>query len=742
MLASRLCRCLAAMPRVSAFAALLCVVFGGPATAQSAGKLEEVVVTARKQAQRAADVPFALSVLQGEALDQLRASGSDIRLLSGRTPSLQISSSFGRIFPYLFMRGLGNKDFDLNASQPVSVMHDGVVLENPLLKGVPLFDVARIEVLRGPQGTLFGRNTPAGLIKVESAPPTWTPEGFARLVYGRFDSLNFEGAASGALIASTLAARGSLLMQRRGDWVDNAYRGEKDALGGYRDIAARLQLLWTPRDDFEGRFKFQLRDLDGTARLFRASAIKPGAGRLRSGFERDKVALDGKNLQMLSGHGLAIDLRYGDDQRRLVSVTGMEWLDNFSRGDVDGGSPPYGPGRPALFPSETADGHPALRQFTQEIRLETVTGRLAWRVGVFYFRESLDIDSFSYDSLGGGVQNGYARQHQRAETWGAFAAATFNPTENLELDAGVRLSDDRKTYQAERLQSPIGAGPLGPVRRNPQDRVPSWDLSLRYLPASGIQPYLRVASSFRAPSIQGRLLFGDEVTVADTERIVSVEAGLKMQAWQQRLRLDAAAYRYWLHDQQLTAVGGAVNANRLVNADRTQGRGIELELELLAAPGLRLQAGASYNDTEINDSNLFIQSCGAGCTVLDPPGPAPGTVSLNGNGLPNAPRWILNAGLRYAWLAPSGAEIAFATDWTYRSRIHFFLYESREYQDRRLLEGGVRVAWRSAGGGVELAAFGRNILNDTSPAGGLDFNNLAAYVNEPPIWGLEVTLRR
>ena len=705
-------------------------------------EIEEIVVTARKQPQRAVDVPIALSVLRGEAFDEIRAAGGDIRLLSGRVPSLQITSSFGRIFPYMFVRGLGNTDFDLNASQPVSVMHDGVVLENPLLKGAPLFDLARVEVLRGPQGTLFGRNTPAGLVKVESAPPTWVPEGFGRLVYGRFDSVNFEGAASGTLIDETLAARASVLVQRRSDWVDNAHTGEDDALGGYRDVAARLQLLWNPREDVDGRLKLHLRDLVGTARLFRASTIEPGVGGLRPGFERGAVAMDGRNEQQLGGHGLALDLRYGDEQRRLVSVTGMEWLDNYSRGDVDGGSPPYGPGQAALFPSETADGHPALRQFSQEIRLETTTGRLAWRVGVFYFRESLAIDSFSFDSLRGGVQNGYARQHQRTRAWGAFAAATFNPTEQLELDFGVRLSDDKKAYQAERLRSPFGAGPLGPVRRNPQDRVPSWDVSLHYRPDSGIQPYLRVASSFRAPSVQGRLLFGNDVTVAETERIVSVEAGVKLHAFQQRLRLDAAAYRYSLRDQQLTAVGGVVNANRLVNAERTEGRGVEVELDVVLGQGLRLQAGASYNHTRIDDPNLAVQPCGAGCIVLDPPGALPGTVALDGNGLPHAPRFIANAGVRYARPTASGAEIAFSTDWAYRSRVFFFLYESREYQDDRQLEGAVRVAWRSADGGVELAAFGRNILDDVSPAGGLDFNNLASYVNEPPFWGVEATLRR
>ena len=128
--------------------------------------LEEVVVTAQKREQRSFDVPLSISTLRGEKSDALRSSGMDVRFLSNRTPSLQMESSFGRIFPRFYIRGLGNTDFDLNASQPVSVLYDGIVLENALLKGFPAFDLDRIEVLRGPQGTLFGRNTPAGTVQV------------------------------------------------------------------------------------------------------------------------------------------------------------------------------------------------------------------------------------------------------------------------------------------------------------------------------------------------------------------------------------------------------------------------------------------------------------------------------------------------------------------------------------------------------------------------------------------------
>ena len=129
-------------------------------------------------------------------------------------------------------------------------------------------------MLRGPQGTLFGRNTPAGIVKVESARPTWEWEGYGRVSYGRFDSVNFEGALSGPLIPSVLAARASLLVQRRSDWIDNTYTGKtytrkNKALGGYDDIAGRVQFVWTPVENFSGRFKVHVRDFDSNARVFR-----------------------------------------------------------------------------------------------------------------------------------------------------------------------------------------------------------------------------------------------------------------------------------------------------------------------------------------------------------------------------------------------------------------------------------------------------------------------------------------
>ena len=581
-------------------------------TGEDVIRLEEVVVTARKREQRSFEVPLSVSTIRGEKSDILRSSGMDVRFLSNRTPSLQIESSFGRIFPRFFIRGLGNNDFDLNASQPVSVLYDGVVLENALLKGFPAFDLDRIEVLRGPQGTLFGRNTPAGIVKFESARPTQTLDGYGRLSYGQFNSSNFEGAVSGPLVPSVLSARLSLLAQWRDDWVDNEHTGEDNALGGHRDLAGRLQLLWTPIPKLEAWLKFHARDLDGTARLFRANILSKGETGLVQDFARDRIAHDGRNEQILRTQGLTAEVRYDIGNFQLISLTGLERLTNFSRGDIDGGygavfSPPSGPGE-IPFPSETASGIPTLRQFSQEVRfMSPAARRLVYQFGVYYFHEFVEMEDFNYNTLAGGTLDGSVRQEQTATAQAAFGAMTFQWLEDLELGAGLRLSHDAKDYTAWRDKSPIGAGSLGPIHQNPQDTVWSGDLSLRYNISPNVQTYLRAARGFRAPSIQGRLLFGDTVTMADTETILSIEGGTKLRLWQQRLHLNMGAFQYFMQDQQLTAVGGEANFNRLVNAEGTIGRGVEAELSFAPTTSLEVSAGLSYNQTRINDPNLAIQ---------------------------------------------------------------------------------------------------------------------------------------
>jgi iron complex outermembrane receptor protein len=708
----------------------------------AATQLGEVIVTAQKRAENINDVPVSVTAVGGEKLDVIRSSGGDIRVLSSRVPSLTLESSFGRTFPRPYIRGLGNTDFDLNASQPVSFVYDDVVLENPILKGFPLFDIDQVEVLRGPQGTLFGRNTPAGVLKFDSAKPTNTFGGYAQGSYGTFGTSNLEGAVSGPLMEGVLSGRLSGLYQHRDDWIDNGFTQQKNATGGYDEYALRGQLLYTPNTDFTALANVHYLHLDGTPQIFRANIIQVGGGFV-PGFDRGVIYQDAqtRSFQKVEESGANLHLTYDFGGPTLTSITGYEHVTALSHGDIDGGygavfAPPSGPGV-IPFPSESADGMPYHAQWSEELRLADKTDKLAYTVGAFYFFEDVKIDSFDYNTLAGGAQDGYAYQHQKTTSWALFGNATYNLTPAWTVGGGLRYSDDSKDFIAQRLVSPIGSPPTPVLSTSPNSNALSFDLNTTYAVADDTNLYARVAKGYRAPSIQGRLLFGDTISVAGKETVMSYETGVKGKAFDGRVRFDADVFYYQVDNMQLTAVGGGANFNQLLNAAHANGYGFEFNAEAEPIDRLIFTAGLSYNHTEIDDPNLAVQPCASGCTVLDPPGAMAGTVNIDGNPLPNAPKWIANATASYSIPLGSGELFAF-TDWAYRSKINFFLYQSEEYQDGHMLEVGLRVGYRAPGGRWEVAAFGRNIFNDRSLEGGIDFDNLTGFVNDPRTLGVEV----
>src|SRR4051812_47212631 len=299
------------------------------------GQLEEVTVTAERRAENIRDVPSSISAVKGEDLAVLTTGGQDVQLLSGRVPSLNVESSFGRAFPRFYIRGYGNGDFRLNASQPVSLVYDDVVQENPILKGFPIFDLDQIEVLRGPQGTLFGRNTPGGVVKFDSVKPSSDFGGYVNVSDATYNTGNLE-AAINLPLGKGWALRVSGLYQHRDDFVDNELTGENNVLEGYDDRAARVQLQYES-ENFTALFNAHVRNLDGTARVFRANIIETGTNNLVPGFDPDKVFFDGQNRQELNIKGGSVRLSWDFGDYALHSITGYESMDAYSRGDIDGG---------------------------------------------------------------------------------------------------------------------------------------------------------------------------------------------------------------------------------------------------------------------------------------------------------------------------------------------------------------------------------------------------------------------
>ena len=735
-----------------------------PAVAEGAAMLPvavgEITVTSRKVEEDIQDVPISISTLQGEDLDVITTGGLDVRALSGRIPSLVMESSFGRAFPRFYIRGLGNPDFDLNASQPVSMIVDEVVLENPIVKGMPLFDIQQVEVARGPQGTLFGRNTPAGIVKFDTVKPSQDFDAYAKVAFGTYSTTDIQAAVGGSL-GGNWSGRFSALYQSRSDWVDNHYEaGPERSLGGYDTTAFRGQLLWEPNDSFSALLNLHGWEVDGTARIFRANILQAGSNNLVDDFRQDVVYHDGKNKQEISSFGGVLKLEYDFGPATLTSVTGYESIDDmYSRGDIDGGYgasflPDYGPGN-IPFASESADGIPNLDQWTQEIRIASNGGEtFNWLAGIFYFDESLQVDSFGYDSLSpGNPQDGYAYQHQDATSYALFGSLSWQASDRWNLTGGLRFSSDEKDFVAQRLEVPFiqwllyGVEPSVVIPKHVEDENVSWDLSATYKVSETFNIYGRVATGYRAPSIQGRILWcvdidGTDpdtncVTVADTETILSVEAGIKTILAENRLRFNLTGYVYNVSDQQVTAVGGVTNTARLLNVDTTKGYGLETDIQWTPTGNWLMTFGASWNPTEFDDPNLRISPC-LSCTITDPID-ADGFVLLDGNSLPHSPDVIFNGIIN--WRSDPAYKKFFATlDWAYYSDKNFFLYDSKEFHDDSL-ELGLRLGYAFSQGRYEVAFFGRNITDEINVRGGIDFNNLTGFTNDPRIVGVEFLAR-
>ena len=714
--------------------------------------LGDIVVTASRREEFSRDVPIAVTALTGENLAAANSSGLDIRFLSARTPSLLIESSFGRTFPRFYIRGLGNTDFDPNVAQPVAIYYDDVVLENPFLKSFPVFDVSAVQVLRGPQGTLFGRNSPAGVVKIDSVKPSDTFGGYGTLSYGTFDTVNAE-AAIGGPIANGLSFRASGSLQRRSDWVTNdsksANNRSPNKLEGYRDLAGRFQLGYES-GAFKGLFNIHGRDETGTARLFRAASLIPGTNKFKPDFDIKHVTLDADNDQRLKSWGTNLHLEYGlDGIGTLFSVTGYEKLKIYTTSDIDGGdrysffaiAPRNLPTGVAEFQVETGN-RTRPKEFSQELRFATEDmNGLRLQTGAYYFHQALYYEEYDNVPAAGPASDkvvGLVTHDNTNINYGFFGSAEYQATDALSLRAGVRYSHDKKHDFTNRVFNPLVAFPPRTFDVRVQDGNVSFDGSATYKLTDEVNIYARVATGYQGPAIEDRVTFDSSTSTAPSERALSGEVGIKTSLFDKKARFDLTGYWYRVKDFQQTSVGGGANTANLISIDKVVGYGIEVDLEAKPIEHLAITAGGSFNHTEIKDKGLDVGVCGGGCTVLDPLA-ANGNALIDGNPLPQAQKYIATGSVRYG--VPVGAgEVYAMSDLAFRSAANIFLYESIEFRTRPFTELGARIGYRTDSG-FEVAGFVRNLLDQIRVTSAVDFNNITTMVNEPRTYGVSVSKR-
>jgi iron complex outermembrane receptor protein len=718
-----------------------------PSFAQDA--LEEIIVTAQKREQNVLEVPISITVMRGDRLNARFSNGGDVLQLSAAAPGLHVESSNGRLAPRFYLRGLGNADFTQAASQPVSVVHDEVPMANVGFKAFPLFDMADVEVIRGPQGTLFGRNTTAGIVHIKTRRPTEETEGFIKLSGGNLETINAEAAIGGTLIDGKLMARASFMTQQRGDWITNPILGTE--IGSHNIFAGRVQLLWTPTDDFSVWLMHQHQDSEGTASMFRGNVFNTGSNELNANYSRDTVFFDGGNGNptYIKSMGTTLKLDWDIGDYSLTSITSYQDIyDRLARGDIDGGfgclftcggvpsgpaSTPFSPFNSPFVVDIDTGSFVEVIQVTQEFRLASdLEGQFNYQVGMFYFFDEFDGKPHAQNA-GATSFVPQSISNIRNTSWAIFGQGSYDMNDQLTITAGIRYTDDEK--DAFHVDFTVPIIPSVPI--NVADDHVSWDLALAYAMSDSTQLYARVASGFRAPTIQDRIADDVAVTTADSETIMSYEIGVKGQS--ERFRYNLAAFYYDIDDMQLVAIGGNANATTLLNAQGGEGYGVEIEMDYLLTDDLIVSGGFGYASTEIKDSTLSVPA-GPLTTTLDPLD-ANGNSLIGGNRFQHAPLWTANFEVDYTYPMSGDTELYMFTDWKFKGKTQDFLYESVEYTFGTQFEGGLRFGFRNTAKNYEVGFFARNITDEDNPIGGIDFANNTGYVNEPRVWGGEFSYK-
>ncbi|WP_255504707.1 TonB-dependent receptor [Novosphingobium sp. EMRT-2] len=742
------------------------------ADAEAAESSDTIVVTAQRRQENILSVPVSVAVMKPETLHDIQAGGADTLLsLAGRVPSLNVESTTGRIFPRFYIRGLGNIDFYLGASQPVSIIQDDVVAEHVVLKSTPAFDIDQVEVLRGPQGSLFGRNTTAGIVKFDTVQPSATWRGQGSASWGSRNSVNIDAGVGGPLNSSgTLSFRLSGLYQHRDNWISNTYTGPSDdgtvpgknVMGGFNERDVRLQIEAKPSDALTLRLSGHYRDYDGTASIFYRGSIKQGVRAVPDTLDLTKVSYDEaqNNPQAYKTKGASLKAIYDFGGITLTSITAYENAHGYSRGDTDGGAAAdFGGTAPNYCAAGCGQSRGVLRgldQWSQELRLASPdTGRFKWQIGGIYFdsRDMTEFDQRAYfltsNALGTTPSpNNWVLLHNVNTSWGLFGQASYDLTEKLRVTGGVRVTNDTKTTELLKTADTVSGVVTFPAtaarKVRLSDTQPSFDLSLLYRATPDLSLFARVARGFRGPTIQGRsAVFNSPFSTAQSEKNTSWEAGVKSAWLDNALTFNLTGFYYTVSDIQLN--GNDSNGNGvLFNADKAVGYGMEAELGLRPARNLKFNIGFSLLHTEIKDKSVYAQAGAAGGvlseTVLNPTVRVGNNyfAQINGNPLPNAPDFNLNVSGRYDLPLNEKLRAFVGADFNLQGYTMYVPYKTVEYTSNGNFELGLKAGL--AFERYELAFFARNLTDKRNLVGVIDTSNYRAGIyNDPRVFGVTLS---
>jgi iron complex outermembrane receptor protein len=771
---------------------------GSGGAEERSGAIEEIIVTSRRVAENLQSVPVSVAVFRAEDLEKLGVA--NVADTANFTPNfLSNGGPTGQNDGFYFVRGVGQVDLNPATDPGVGTYIDGVYLGRVIGSSFDSLDVARIEVLRGPQGTLFGRNTVGGAVNVVTGDPGDTWQGDVRVVGGERNLLGGQAKISGP-ISDTLGFSASLLKRQQDGWGENPFTGQ--TFGDLDNTAGRLKFVWQPSEDFSARLAADASRVRGTSQHQILVGFNPGISSplgvrmapqvgadLNTGniYENRSSILDPRSDVDVNGVSLSLDWNLG--AATLKSITAYRELEQFARGDFDGG-------RINFYQSEfTTDQD----QLSQELQLTVENERWTGVLGAFYYEES----AFHNNYISLGSNNGcllaplpfpfggpppplcgaapYAtafsdrsiannqQLNVDIESLAAYAHATYRFSDTWSASVGLRWTEEEKTqaydffidntrnvlnatcvppgipgFPPTGLCFPVVPPGITPTLspRNPMVGVPTtysetWSevtpkLGIEYKPSDRQLYYLSYSEGFKSGGFNGRPTPGPTGTFAavqayDPELLETYELGAKTQFLDDRVRLNAAYFFSQYQDIQLLVLGpSGFFENR--NAGEADIQGVEVELLARPTPDFELSLNVGYMDQEY--TSLTADALRSGFRLS--------------NRLPMTPEWNGALGLQYAWSLGAGS-LAVRGDYIYRSEVFFGAQNGPLERQGALGLLNARVRYDFPGEAMSLSVYANNLTDEEFFTNGQDVRGPLGIafvgVGEPREVGVEFVYR-
>jgi iron complex outermembrane receptor protein len=666
--------------------------------------VEEITVTAERRRTSLQKTPIAVSAFTAKALED--RSIKDVQDLAQTAPGLNFNKVSN--FVQLSIRGISLEQINLGGEPGVALHQDGVYLARPFVADALFSDLERVEVLRGPQGTLYGRNATGGSVNLISNEPTDEASARLGLTVGNYSRIRVDAMANGRL-AEGVDARASFVFDKRDGYIENLVDGSD--LDDSKVGSGRASVKFRLSPDATFLVTADYAKEDDTGPVFDVGRITGTAPALGGRYDDDPrtIYLDGPASNKRTNWGLLGRLVWEFEGATLTSLTAYRESEFHLQSDLDGTD----------FFLVNEDLNEKGKQFSQEIQLASNgTGPFQWLAGVYAFTEdgTLGYD-FPIPLLGATIMFDAT---QDTTAFAAFGQATYAFDERFSITAGLRYSYEKKKGHTDMVfivPSSVD------VRDDWSALTPRLALNFQVTPNNLL--YASVARGFKAGGINTGSV---QEAAYDPEYIWSYEVGSKNRFWDGRFQLNLAAFFYKYTDLQVNQF--AVGRTFITNAASAEGKGLEAEFVLKPFEGFTLDGTLTLLDTEFTDF-----------TTLDTFRPTLGLLNLSGNELPRAPNFMLSLGAQYAFSLADGSTLTVRADYSHKDDYYYTPFNTEYARADAIDLLNARISYESADGAWQAAVFGRNLTDEvytqTITVSGINAGTIELYA--PPFtWGVEV----